>query len=769
MRGGLGKNLLIAFLLLATIPLALLAFLIYVQVQRDSSQKLLVSLETMAALKEANLVSRVDSQRRELALLASTFSATTEGSRPLVERQAGATALDGWMVIDRDSGEIVTGDGTQLPLEALNTLLEDGQTAALAPLWLAKGQARLATQSDWAGYRLVGLFDKELLRPIVFGPTREDDDTTTYLLTTEGLLISPAGIAPLSPTEEETVGFLQEGRSGSGAYTNLAGTEVFGAWRWSPELGVTLVVEQAQIRALETGNTLTAVVVGGTLAVALLTAATAAVVTRRITRPIVQLTETAAWMARGDLDQQVTITRQDEIGVLARAFNRMAADLRVLYGNLEAKVTERTQQLEVANERIRHHAMQLALSAEVARVISSIRDRDELLDTVTELIKSAFELHHVAVYLVDENRDGPEWQKGESSGAAARHMPVDRRSLPEQVISEGRRLVARTSAPGKAQGGMVELQPPVTCELAIPLRHHERLLGVIDLQSTRPQDFYEDDQMVYQSLANQISIALENAQAYAVERETVRKLTDLDRIQVEFLRNMSHALRTPLTSILGFSQVMLKELDGPLNEIQRTDLMTIHDNGKHLLGMLDDMLELSQLQLGTAPFAQSNVDLTEILAGVMATAQAVARGKPVQLSHDIAPNLPLLQTDGQRVRQVLLALVTNAVRFTDQGTIHLQASATGQDITISVTDTGAVLSQADQARLFSNTSNDNGGGRGDVPGFGLVISRQMVERLGGQIWLDSEEGVGSTFTFTLPLIPPAAEPNDGAASYVDKA
>jgi signal transduction histidine kinase len=314
-----------------------------------------------------------------------------------------------------------------------------------------------------------------------------------------------------------------------------------------------------------------------------------------------------------------------------------------------------------------------------------------------------------------------------------------------------------------------EMQPPVICELAIPLHRRDRLLGVLDLQSSRPADFGEDDQMVYQSLANQISIAIENAQVYAIERDTVRKLKELDRIQAEFLSNMSHALRTPLTSILGFSQVMLKELDGPLNEIQRNDLATIHDNGKQLLGMLDDMLELSQLELGTSPFAETEVDLGMIVEGVMATAQALAGGKPVQISSDIPSDLPRLQTDGQRLRQVLLALITNAVRFTEEGSIHLQIAAATDEITISVTETDAILSQADQARLFTSTPNGDEQAADEVTGFGLAISQQVVERLGGQIWLETEEGVGSTFTFALPLALAEAKWDNGVAGHVDRA
>jgi signal transduction histidine kinase len=324
--------------------------------------------------------------------------------------------------------------------------------------------------------------------------------------------------------------------------------------------------------------------------------------------------------------------------------------------------------------------------------------------------------------------------------------------------------------------------------MALPLRVRDKILGVLDLQSRRPGDFSESDQVIYRSLADQISIAIENARAYALERETVNRLRELDRIQAEFLTNMSHALRTPLNSVIGFSRVMLKELDGPLNDLQQADLSTIYESGRQLLGLINDMLELSHLDLGVAPFSPGEVDLEEIIEGVVATAQALARGKQLQVYAELPPMLPTLYTDGQRVRQVILALLSNAVKFTEQGSVRLAVSAEaeaqeapagaaalltdgaigagGGQITISVSDTGRGISEVERQALFTETGFENGAGReypgrGDSvsqvpraeqgPGFGLAISKRVIERLGGQIWVDSEEGVGSTFTFTLPI------------------
>ena len=296
----------------------------------------------------------------------------------------------------------------------------------------------------------------------------------------------------------------------------------------------------------------------------------------------------------------------------------------------------------------------------------------------------------------------------------------------------------------------------VQVEMAVPLRLRDRLLGVVHLQSSRPEDFGENDQMVYQSLADQISIAIENARAYAAERETVERMQQLDRIQSEFLTNMSHALRTPLTSIIGFSRVVLKDLDGPLTDLQRTDLTTIYDSGRQLLGLIDDMLELSHLDLGTAPFAVAPVGLGEIITGVMATTQALARNKPIRFYEEVPEDLPVLYTDGRRVRQVMLALLTNAVKYTEAGSIRLRVAADDAQVTISIEDNGLGIPWEEQEQLFAEAQNAGSNGDRAASDFGLAISKKVVERLGGQIWVASEEGKGSTFAFTLPLGPAEA-------------
>jgi signal transduction histidine kinase len=989
MRGGLGKTLLITFLLLTIVPLSFLAFLTYNQIQRDTGQKLIASLENVVALKEAHLIDWLRNYERELTWLAGVLNAAEargyageadDGSQAesysslLAELQAIDPTLDALVLMDLDSGQVLAStDPAWADARLLQSLLaeadgrrpdedpdlilgsrpgsagsyglvvalptaeggerllsgQDGWTEpgsaqerpvlAVKYAWEnadASGRPRIQTESGRSGSRLlIGVLNWDSLRQLL------SNSVALYLVTRDGRILSSEGLTASedalardhparnvlegeahSPDDGAGLSLLQ-----SGTYTGLEGNPVFGAYRWNPELQLGIVAEQSQREALATGNTVTAVMVGTTLAVALVTSILAAIITRRVTRPIVQLTETAACMARGDLNQRVLIKRGDEIGVLSRAFNRMAAELGVLYENLEARVTERTrqlaertEQLEAANKEIRGYLMQLATSAEVARVAVSIRDPDELLTTVVGLIGRSFELDDVSVYLLDEARTSPGEARGylgspggrrgvpawSASGVSGDGTPVDqeqggpehsagranasaekvqagqwpvgtpvrwmvwrsegnsdsavpadlpgvpadlvprlvdlvaadgcRRVVQAGTLKDGREVsglstssVGHTDAGGFATSsvyppteardvpsgaderhafadghgpaGVTGVPTGAVCELAVPLRIQQRVLGVLDLRSDRPDAFGEDEQLLYQSLADQIGIAIENARVYAVERQTVARLRELDRIQSEFLTNMSHALRTPLNSIIGFSRVLLKELDGPLNETQRTDLLDIYDSGRQLLGLINDMLELSQLQLGVAPFTPGEVNLAEIIEGVMATTRALARGKPVRLYEEVPKDLPVLYTDGQWVRRVVLALLSSAVKFTARGSIHLRVSTEDGHVTISVQDTRtdkAVYPTGDvrrmgfpreeRERVFSNkeeSSYEAGGYAGEVgayadgadgpteSGFGLAVSRQVVERLGGQIWMESEEGIGSTFTFTLPIKP----------------
>jgi signal transduction histidine kinase len=217
---------------------------------------------------------------------------------------------------------------------------------------------------------------------------------------------------------------------------------------------------------------------------------------------------------------------------------------------------------------------------------------------------------------------------------------------------------------------------------------------------------------------------------------------------------MSHELRTPLNNIIGFSRLLLKGIDGPLGEQQQNDLQIIYQDSQHLLGLINDLLDISQIEAGLMELEFQEVDLRDLIQSVMATASALVRDTEVELRQDIAPQIPTVQADTMRIRQVLLQLLANAAKFTTQGTITIRAQPSDGQVLVSVSDTGAGISPQDQERIFRRFERGTleNGRRTDGPGLGLglALSREFVEMHGGRIWVESEVGEGSTFTFSIP-------------------
>ncbi|MDH4135530.1 MAG: GAF domain-containing protein [Anaerolineae bacterium] len=311
-------------------------------------------------------------------------------------------------------------------------------------------------------------------------------------------------------------------------------------------------------------------------------------------------------------------------------------------------------------------------------------------------------------------------------------------------------------------GAILEASPTQPA-LAVPLKVRGQVIGALDFYETdQARDWSAEDIAMVEAVANQVALAIENARAYEELQKTAERLREMDRLKTQFLANMSHELRTPLNSIIGFSRVILKGIDGPITEQQRADLTSIYNNGQHLLGMINDILDISKIEAGKMELIFEPVDVQQIISGVMSTAIALVRDKPLKLEQEVAPNLPIVRADGTRLRQVILNLLSNAAKFTEEGQITLRAWADDEQITVSVEDTGIGILPEHQATIFeefrqvdASTTRRTGG-----TGLGLAISRHFVEMQGGRLWVESEPGVGSTFTFTLPVAGPApvAEP-----------
>ncbi len=332
-------------------------------------------------------------------------------------------------------------------------------------------------------------------------------------------------------------------------------------------------------------------------------------------------------------------------------------------------------------------------------------------------------------------------------------------ALQESMDAVGLSLQQIHPEQGGAQGAALQTAPAQSA-LAVPLKLRGQVIGALDFFETeQPRRWSHDDIALVEAVADQVALAIENARAYAELQRTAEQLKEMDRLKTQFLANMSHELRTPLNTIIGFSRVILKGIDGPITEQQRADLTSIYNNGQHLLGLINDLLDISRIEAGKMELIFEPVDLQHIIQGVMSTAVALVKDKPIELKQEVDSELPIIRADGTRVRQVILNLLSNAAKFTEKGQITLRAHADEENVVISVSDTGIGIPVEAQAILFQEFSQVDASPtrRTGGAGLGLAISRHLVELHGGRIWVESEPGVGSTFTFTLPIAGPEAE------------
>jgi len=309
--------------------------------------------------------------------------------------------------------------------------------------------------------------------------------------------------------------------------------------------------------------------------------------------------------------------------------------------------------------------------------------------------------------------------------------------------------------------------------LLIPIRVKDDILGVLAFEASEVgRPWTPEDVEMAQAISQQLAVTLQDARSAQLTQQALEEMREADRLKTQFLANMSHELRTPLNSIIGFSRVILKGIDGPVNETQEQDLKAIHGAGLHLLGLINDILDVSKIEAGKMDLTFGEVDLKEIVRGVMSTAVALVKEKSIELRTELPDDLPMIQADSIRVRQILINLVANAAKFTDQGIVLVTArpidEAGEREILVSVEDTGPGIALVDQAKLFepfsqvdASPTRKTGG-----TGLGLSICRHLVELHGGTIWVESTPGEGSIFYFTLPVEQAFPTPKGGAAPLV---
>jgi signal transduction histidine kinase len=290
--------------------------------------------------------------------------------------------------------------------------------------------------------------------------------------------------------------------------------------------------------------------------------------------------------------------------------------------------------------------------------------------------------------------------------------------------------------------------------LGVPLLRENIPIAVMLLGRTTVKSFTDKQIELAATFADQAVIAIENVRLFDEIQDKSRQLAEAIQHKSQFLANMSHELRTPLNAVLGYTELILDQIYGETPEKMREALDRIERNAKHLLGLINDVLDLSKIEAGQLTLSVADYSIKDIVHAVHAAVAPLAAQKNLRFEVEVQPDLPTGRGDEHRLRQVLLNLAGNAIKFTDSGEVLIKAAAADASITVAVHDTGPGISLADQGKLFQqfqqadNSITRKKGGTG----LGLAISKRIIELHKGRIWVDSLVGQGSTFFFTIPMV-----------------
>jgi signal transduction histidine kinase len=461
-----------------------------------------------------------------------------------------------------------------------------------------------------------------------------------------------------------------------------------------------------------------------------------------------------------NLTQPLTV-RGEAIGQLAVAnWKEVSPEAADLISVIAERVSTHLETLRLTEE-IQKRAAELETVAKLSTTASTVLNPDELLQSVVDLTKERFGLYHAHIYLANDAWNTLLLSSG--AGEIGQAMVAEQHAIPfdaeKSVVSRchrERQAIIVNDVQAAPDYLPNPLLPNTRSEMAVPMIVGDKVLGVFDVQSEKVNHFTAEDANIYTTLTSQVGVALQNARLYAEQSATLAQLRELDRLKSSFLANMSHELRTPLNSILGFADVILEELDGPLTENMTNDLRLIQKNGQHLLHLINDVLDMAKIEAGRMNLNPERFLLYELLDDVTNLTSSLASERNNALFIEPASDHSVeIHADRTRLRQVMLNLVNNAIKFTERGKISLYFEKRGENALIRVHDTGIGIPPDKLEAVFqeftqvdTSTTRKAGG-----TGLGLPISRRLIEMHGGRLWAESTgiPGEGSSFFIELPI------------------
>ena len=490
------------------------------------------------------------------------------------------------------------------------------------------------------------------------------------------------------------------------------------------------------------------IVIGFALGSVLLALSLGYVISWSLIEPMKEIEARLQRIAAGDFTQRVHVVNRDELGALAANVNIASEELARLYRQIQDQTRDLKRSIE-----------ELQALGDVAQAVNSTLNLEQVLATIVAKAAELSEAEAGAVYVVgQESRQfhlraiygisdaliKAIERQGIGGGETPLGQAADRRE-PLQIAD------LRDEAAFALHDATLEAD--YRAILIVPLLREDQVLGALVVRRKEPGLFPQYTVDLLQTFAAQSVFAIQNARLFGELEEKSRELEVASRHKSQFLANMSHELRTPLNSVLGFSEMLADGIYGALPERASAALGKIQANGRHLLNLINDVLDLSKIEAGQLTLSPNDYVMGQIVQSVVASTETQARTKGISLVAAIADGLPVGFGDERRLTQVLLNLMSNAVKFTDQGSVTIAASSSHGMFEVSVRDTGPGIATGEHARIFEefqqvdNSSTREKGGTG----LGLAIAKRIVELHGGRISLESAPGAGSTFRVALPV------------------
>jgi GAF domain-containing protein len=421
-----------------------------------------------------------------------------------------------------------------------------------------------------------------------------------------------------------------------------------------------------------------------------------------------------------------------------------------LFKELEARTAELTRSVG-----------ELTALSEISQVLSSTLDLGTVLTTI---VSRAVELSGLDGGVVFEYDDGTaefvHRAATETGGTLAEARRTTRVRRGEGMVGQTAITLEPAQVPDITEPGAYDsrlrgnlIESGVRAILAVPMVREGQLIGCLVVSRNRAGNFPAETVELLRTFGTQSALAIQNARLFHEIADKSRQLEAASQHKSEFLANMSHELRTPLNAIIGFSEVLAQGMFGEINEKQTEYLQDILESGRHLLSLINDILDLSKIEAGRMDLELSEFDLPQAIQNALTLVRERALRRGIDLHHAIDDRVAAIRSDERKVKQVLLNLLSNAIKFTPEGgRIEVRAASTDGMVEVSVTDTGVGIAPEDQDAVFEEFRQvGTADKKAEGTGLGLALSRKFIELHGGKIWVNSELGSGSTFTFTLPV------------------